>query len=374
MIPLVNLQAQYQQISDEVKIAINKVLDKCDFILGESVSLFEDEFAKFSGAEYCIGVSSGTDALHLALKALDISPGDEVITASNTYVATVLAISYCGAKPVLVDIDPQTFNIDISKIEASISSKTKAIIPVHLYGRPVDMDAIMALANKYNLKVVEDASQAHGALWRGKQVGSFGDLGCFSFYPGKNLGAYGDAGGITTSDVTLYEKLRLLRNYGSPLKYHHDSIGYNNRLDTLQAAILRVKLKYLSSWNSQRAKVAELYEKHLGSINEIVLPQTQFYSGTTHVYHLYVVRTKKRNELLKFLMDHGIQASVHYPIPIYSLGAYKNLRISPEAYPITELFSGEILSLPMFPELMESDIVNIAEKIKLFFSMKGLNS
>ncbi|MFH1318793.1 MAG: DegT/DnrJ/EryC1/StrS family aminotransferase, partial [Candidatus Omnitrophota bacterium] len=252
MIPFVDLKTQYESIKEEVAAGIGEVLNKANFILGDAVSSFEEKFAAYCDSKYAVGVASGTDALHLAVKALDIGSGDEVITAANTFVATVLGISYSGAKPVLVDVDPNTYNIDLDKAEAAITPKTKAIMPVHLFGRPVVMDKLIALAQKYNLKIIEDAAQAHGAVYQGRKTGSFGVMGCFSFYPGKNLGAYGDGGAIVTSSKELYDKLKMMRNYGSPKKYYHDFMGYNSRLDTIQAAVLNVKLKYLDEWNKGR--------------------------------------------------------------------------------------------------------------------------
>lgn len=370
MIPLVDLKIQYRSIQDEVNAGINTVLEQANFILGEPVARFEKEFAEFCDSDYSIGVASGTDALHLALRAINIGEGDEVITAANTFVATVLAISYVGAKPILVDIDPQTYNIDLDKIKEKITSKTKAIIPVHLYGRPVDMKRLIDIANNFNLKIVEDACQAHGATFDGRKIGSFGIAGCFSFYPGKNLGAYGDGGAIVTSNEKIYEKLKMMRNYGSPQKYYHDFIGYNSRLDTLHAAILNVKLKYLKGWNNKRFTNAKLYNEKLYGIGDLSLPDLN--STDSHVFHLYVVRTGKRNELLKYLNEKGIQAGIHYPIPIYSLAAYLHLGLSKEDFPITEQFSKEIISLPMFPELIEEQIDTITGLIKNYFKEREL--
>lgn len=365
MIPFVDLKTQYKSIQGEIKEEIVKVLEQTNFILGEPVAKFESQFAEFCDSKYCIGVASGTDALHLALLVLNIGKDDEIITAANTFVATVLSISYVGAKPVLVDIDPKTYNIDLNKIEEKVTPNTKAIIPVHLYGRPVDMEKLITIADKYNLKIIEDACQAHGAVFNGKKVGSFGIMGCFSFYPGKNLGAYGDGGAIVTSDKDLYEKLKMMRNYGSPKKYHHDFIGYNSRLDTIQAVILNIKLKYLNNWNHKRLANAEAYDKKLRGIGDLVLPDID--KTGSHVFHLYVVRTKERDKLLKYLNDNGVQASIHYPIPIYALGAYSHLGLKKDGFPVTEQFSTEILSLPMFPELTENQINIIADLIKKFY-------
>ncbi|HAJ56580.1 MAG TPA: erythromycin biosynthesis sensory transduction protein eryC1 [Candidatus Omnitrophica bacterium] len=365
MIPFVDLKAQYHSIAREVDIEMRKVLEQTNFILGEPVAAFEKEFAVFCDSKYCIGVASGTDALHLALRALGIGPGDEVIAPANTFVATVLAISYVGARPVLVDVDPQTFNIDFDDLEKKITPKTKVIVPVHLYGRVLNMDHLMALAKKHGIKVVEDACQAHGAVWEGKKAGSFGTMGCFSFYPGKNLGAYGDAGAIVTSDEALSNSLKMLRNYGSPKKYYHDSQGYNSRLDTLQAAILRVKLKHIVEWNRKRFLNAQLYYGKLRGVGDIILPDIP--SIDEHVFHLFVIRTKQRDGLLKFLQDRQVQAGIHYPVPIYALGAYTHLGLTADDYPVTEKLSKEILSLPMYPELLEAQIDEVAGCIRDFF-------
>jgi len=365
MIPLVDLTAQYKLIEKQVKLEMDKVLSKGDFILGEAVSKFEESFSCFCDSKYSVGVSSGTEALFLSLVALDIKPEDEVITVANTFVATVFAVSYTGAKPVLVDIDPDTFNIDLEKIEEKITASTKAIMPVHLYGRAVDMDKLMALAKEHNLKVIEDAAQAHGALHKNRKVGSFGATGCFSFYPGKNLGAYGDAGAIVTSDDVMYAKLKSLRNYGSPKKYYHDRIGYNNRLDTIQAAVLKVKLQYLSEWNDKRISNAKIYNQKLKGVGDLILPRVG--SDNSCVFHLYVIRTKKRDELMDYLKSNEVQCGIHYPVPIYSLEAYKYLGYQKEEFPVTEKISKEILSLPMYPELNEKQIDKVVSLIKSFY-------
>ena len=365
MVPFVDLKIQYMSIAQEIEPQMRKVLTEANFILGEPVAYFEKNFAAFCDSKHCIGVASGTDALHLALRALGLSKDDEIITQANTFVATVLAISYTGAKPVLVDIESETFNMDLAQLEAKITSRTKAIMPVHLYGRALDMTRLMGLAQKYGIKVIEDACQSHGALWGGRKTGSFGVMGCFSFYPGKNLGAYGDAGAIVTSDDTLNKSLKMLRNYGSPKKYYHDSLGYNSRLDTLQAAVLGVKLKHLPQWNQKRIHNARLYNEKLNRVGDIITPQ--IVSSDGHVFHLFVVRTKKRDSLLQYLHEHDIQAGIHYPVPIYSLGAYASLGLNAKDYPVTEELSKEILSLPMYPELTEAQIDEVVGCIKDFF-------
>ncbi len=368
MILFVDLKAQYKAIEAEVKTEMDKILTQTNFILGEPVAQFEEAFAQFCDVRYAIGVASGTDALHLALRALDVGAGDEVITAANTFVATTLAISYSQAKPVLADIDSNTYNIDLEDVEKKITSKTKAIIPVHLYGRPVEIDGLINLAKKHNLKIVEDACQAHGAEFKGRRCGSFGDLACFSFYPGKNLGAYGDGGAIVTSDDKLYQKLKMIRNYGSPKKYYHDVIGYNSRLDTIQAAVLGVKLKYLKDWNNKRFTNAQLYNQKLKNIGDLVLPEID--EQCKSVFHLYVIRTKERDQLLNYLQANDVQCGIHYPVPIYSLGAYSSLGLKPEDFPVTEKFSKEILSLPMYPELSEAQINKVVDVIKNFYKEK----
>jgi len=375
MIPFVDLKTQYKSIEGQVKAEMDKVLQQTNFILGEPVAKFEEVFAQFCNVKYCVGVASGTDALHFALKVLDIGTGDEVITVANTFIATTLAISYTGAKPVLVDINSDTYNIDLDKIEEKITPRTKAIIPVHLYGRVVDMDKLLSLANKHNLKVVEDAAQAHGAIYfskgesvsgeKGKKAGSLGIMGCFSFYPGKNLGAYGDGGAVVTSDEKLYRKLKMIRNYGSSKKYYHDTIGYNSRLDTIQAAVLGIKLKYLENWNNKRFANAKLYDQKLKGLGDLVLPKID--EQNRSVFHLYVVRTKRRDELLKYLKVNDVQCGIHYPVPIYSLGAYSSLGLKPEDFPVTEEFSKQILSLPIYAELKEEQINTVAKLMKKFY-------
>ncbi len=365
MIPFVDLKTQYRLIKEEIQTEINKVLQQSNFILGEQVALFEEEFANFCDSKYCVGVASGTDALHLALRSMYIGQDDEVITASNTFIATVSAISYVGAKPVLVDIDPRTYNIDLNRIEEKITSNTKAIIPVHLYGCPVDMERLLAITHKHNIRIIEDSCQAHGAIWDGKKVGSFGIMGCFSFYPSKNLGAFGDSGAIVTSDEKMYDKIKMMRNYGSPKKYYHDFIGYNSRLDTLQAAILRVKLKHLEEWNSKRRINAKLYNQKLKGVGDLQLPNID--EKGSHIFHLYVIRTQKRDKLLIYLKENGIQCGIHYPVPIYALGAYSHLGLSGKDFPVTEQFSKQILSLPMFPELTEEQINMVSDFINKFF-------
>ncbi|MCC6003881.1 MAG: DegT/DnrJ/EryC1/StrS family aminotransferase [Thermofilum sp.] len=369
-IPLVDLRRQYLSIKNEIDRAIEEVLNNGMFILGENVKSFEREFAEYIGVKYAIGVGSGTDALFLALKALGVKSGDEVVTVSFTFVSTVDSIVHNDGTPVFVDIDPESYTIDVRQIEKMITDKTKAIIPVHLYGLPCDMDPIMELAEEKGIYVVEDAAQAHGAEYKGRKVGSFGHIACFSFYPSKNLGAYGDAGMVVTNDQDLAEKIRMLREYGQIEKYKHLLIGYNSRLDELQAAILRVKLKYLDKWNEKRRANAKLYNELLMDLSNLIIPPSEV-KGRKHVYHLYVIRTKQREELRNFLASKGISSGIHYPIPVHKQPSYKNLLNDIPRLPVTEQVAKEVLSLPMFPELTEEEIHYICDNIKLF--LKNIN-
>lgn len=359
-VPFVDLSAQYASIKDEVTEAIAKVLERTDFILGRDVALFEEEFAAFCGVDYAVGVDSGTSALELALRAYGVGPGDEVITVANTFMATALAISFTGATPVLVDIDPDTYTLDASLLESVVTARTKAIIPVHLYGQPADMDPILELAEQHGLVVIEDACQAHGATYKGKPVGSLGHAAAFSFYPGKNLGAYGDAGAVVTSDTKVAESLKMLRNYGSAQKYHHALRGFNRRLDTLQAAVLRVKLPYLEAWSAARRQHAKLYNELLE--DSALVPTEADYARS--VYHLYVVRVKNREELQANLQAQGVSTGIHYPIPVHLQPAYQDLGYQEGDFPITERYAKEILSLPMYPELTSSLVRHVAGAIR----------
>lgn len=364
-IPFGELKRQYLDIKDQVDKAVTLVFNSGRFILGKNVEQFENEFAKYSGVKYGIGVGSGTEALHLALLAIDIKPGDEVITVPNTAVPTVCAIVLAQAKPIFVDINPETYCLDVNLLEKKITPKTKAIIPVHLYGHPVDMIPLSDLAVKYNIRVIEDACQAHGAKYNGKKVGSFGDAGCFSFYPSKNLGAYGDAGIVLTNNPEIEEKIRLLRNYGQEKRYYHVSRGINSRLDELQAAVLRVKLKYLDQWNNARRKRANLYIKLLSNNDSIILPREESYA--VHVYHLFVIRVLERDRLREWLFKKGIETEIHYPIPIHLQLAYSYLGMKEDSFPIAEKYAKEIVSLPIYPELKESEIQYIAKSINEFY-------
>ena len=362
-VPFVDLKAQYRTIAEEVSEGIGRVLENTDFILGRDVKLFEQEFADYCGVKFGVGVDNGTSALELALRAYDVGDGDEVITVANTFIATASAIAFTGARPVLVDIDPHTYNIDVGAIEQAITGRTKAIMPVHLYGQPADMDPIMELAKARGLIVIEDACQAHGALYKGRRAGSIGDAACFSFYPAKNLGGYGDGGMLVTNNEDIANKVRMLRNYGQKEKYHHLFIAYNRRLDTLQAAVLRVKLKWLDEWNQARRRNAQLYNELLAN-TDVVTPVEASYAE--HVYHLYVVRIQDRDGLQEYLQSKGISTGIHYPIPIHLQEAYRYLGYQRGDFPITEENAEQMLSLPMYSELTEEQIQYVVEAIHDF--------
>ncbi len=361
-IPLVDLRAQYQSIKPEIDAAIQNCLNRTDFILGEDVQQFEKEFAAFCGVKEAVAVSSGTDALALALLACGVGPGDEVITTAFTFIATAEAISHCGATPVLVDCDPVTYNLEPKRLDKFVTKKTKAILPVHLYGRPADMDPICSVAAKHGLKVIEDAAQAHGAVYKGKTIGGIGDVGCFSFYPGKNLGAYGDAGMVTTNDPEIAEKARILRDHGRKEKYNHLRVGFNRRMDTIQAAILRVKLKRLAEWTERRRAIAAKYRELLKN-PAIILP-AEDEKDMSSVYHLFVIRTKMRAHIRRMLHVEGIESGIHYPIPLHLQPAYNTLKYKVGDFPHSELASDEVLSLPLYPELPDEQIVRIAGVIE----------
>jgi dTDP-4-amino-4,6-dideoxygalactose transaminase len=363
-IPLVNLRRQYHSIKDEIDKKIMEVLESGKFILGENVEAFEEEFARYCGAKYGVGVASGTDALIMALKAVGVGKGDEVITVPNTFIATVDAISHNGATPTFIDIEPETYTMKASDIRQKITKRTKVILPVHLYGHPVDMDPLLEAAEENDLYVVEDACQAHGAEYKGRKVGSLGNIACFSFYPSKNLGAYGDGGIIVTNNEEVAERARMLRDYGQKEKYKHVVIGYNSRLDEMQAAILRVKLRYLDRWIDERRRNAKKYSEELSEIPDVIPPIEKSYAK--HVYHLYVIRTKHRNEMQRWLSSRSISTGIHYPIPIHLQEAYMHLNLREGSFPETEMCSKEILSLPMFPELTEDEISYVCQCIREF--------
>ena len=348
MIPFLDLQAQYASIKGDIQDAVNRVFETGQFVLGEEVAAFESEFARYVGADQGIAVNTGTSALHLALLAAGIGPGDEVITVPFTFVATVAAIGYTGAHPVFVDIDPQSLTMDVAQLEAAITPRTKAVVPVHLYGQPADMDPLLAIARKHGLIVIEDACQAHGAEYNGRRVGSLGDLGCFSFYPGKNLGACGEGGMVVTSNPKYAETVRMLRDWGQSKKYHHVLRGYNYRMEGLQGAILRVKLRHLDEWTDQRRSRAAEYNRFLHG-SDVLRPLEMPYAR--HVYHIYAVRTLDRLELQRTLQSHGVQTGIHYPIPVHLQEAYSDLGYVAGDFPHTERAANEVLSLPMYPEL-----------------------
>jgi dTDP-4-amino-4,6-dideoxygalactose transaminase len=359
-IPLVDLRQQYATIRAEIHAAIARVLERADFILGEEVERFEAEFAHLCGTAYGIGCGSGTDALHLACRALGLGPGDEVIMPAFTFVATALGISLSGARPVLVDVDPQTALLDVQQVAPAITPRTRAIMPVHLYGQCVDMAPLRDLATRHNLFIIEDAAQAHGATYHGQPAGSLGDIGCFSFYPSKNLGAYGDGGMITTGQATIADKLRLLRNWGAREKYHHDEMGLNSRLDTIQAAILRVKQRYLEAWNRARCHLAEAYAGVLRDIQGLEL--TTYSAGS--VFHLYVIRLEQRDAALQQLRAVGIEAGIHYPFAVHELRAYQWLGYGPGAFPVAECWARRCLSLPLYPDMPPEALPLIAHTLQ----------
>jgi dTDP-4-amino-4,6-dideoxygalactose transaminase len=362
-VPFVDLRAQYATIRDETRTAINGVLDASWFILGHHVASFEEKFSAYCGGGEAIGVGSGTEALHLALLACGVGPGDEVITVANTFIATALAIDYAGGTSIFVDVDPVTYNIDVTQVEARITSRTKAILPIHLFGQPADLDPILALAKAHGLYVVEDACQAHGAEYKGQRVGALGDIGCFSFYPAKNLGAYGDGGLVLTRNPALAEQLRLLRNYGQTRKYFHRIRGHNSRLDELQAAVLEAKLTHLDRWNDMRRRIAARYDAGI-DVPHITLPGVR--EDVCHVYHLYVIRTPYRDALGEWLLARGIRTQVHYPVPIHRQEAYQHLGLPDGTLPVTERLCNEILSLPMYPELTDAQIEWVVESVNAF--------
>ena len=361
MIPFVDLKAQYASIRTEVNAAIQGVLDSCQFTLGSEVVEFEREFAAYCQSEYGVGVNSGTSALHLALLAAGIGPGDEVITVPFTFVASVAAIHYSGARTVFVDIDPKSFTMDPARIEAAITDRTRAIMPVHLYGQTADMDPILEIARRRGLAVIEDAAQAHGAEYKGRRAGSLGQMGCFSFYPGKNLGAYGEGGMVVTSDPQYARTLRMLRDWGAEKKYHHVLKGYNYRLEGIQGAVLRVKLRHLETWTEARRAAAARYELLLSG-SGVPMPAQMPYAR--HVYHVYAIRTKDRQRWQESLQGEGIQTGIHYPIPVHLLPAYEDLGYMRGDFPHSEQAADEVLSLPMYPELTEQQAGVVAAGVR----------
>lgn len=364
-VPFLSFGVSNKQIKSEILSSFEHFFDGFQYILGGQVKRFEQEYAAFNNVKHCIGVSNGLDALHLCLKALGIGKGDEVIIPSNTYIATALAVSYVGATPVLVEPEMHTYNISPAQIEAAITSRTKAIMPVHLYGQACEMELIMGIAKKNNLYVVEDNAQAHGASFKGKLTGSWGHINGASFYPGKNLGALGDAGAVTTDNEAFASKVGLLRNYGSKKKYYNEEIGFNMRLDECQAGFLSVKLKHLNAWTTQRQEIADWYNEALKNIDDLVLPSVA--TDAAHVYHIYLIRTKERAKLQKHLDDNGIGALIHYPIPIHLQKAYQHLGFKKGNFPIAEEIADTCLSLPVWPGMQQNEINYIAEKMETFY-------
>lgn len=371
-IPFLDLKAQYNSIKDEVYPAINNVLENTAYIMGKAVSDFEDQFGKAHKVKYSIAAGSGTDGNHLALWALGIGHGDEVIIPANTFIATAWGATLCGATPVFVDVEPDSFNIDPDKIEAAINEKTKAIVAVHLYGQPADMDRLTEIADQYNLFLVEDAAQAHLAEYKGKKIGGIGKAASFSFYPGKNLGAYGEGGAVTTNDEELALQVKRLRDHGALQKYHHEAYGHNYRMDGIQGAVLGIKMKYLEQWTEDRRRNAGRYNELLSDIDSIILPKEMDYAK--HVYHLYVIQVKggvkERESLAEHLNENGIATGLHYPVPLHMQKCFAHLNYKKGDFPVTEQLADSILSLPMFPELTEEQIEYIAENIKSYFGRK----
>ena len=367
-VPFVDLQAQHRALAADIRVAVDEVLTDCNFILGKQVGEFERAFAAYVGVGHAVGVSNGLDALRIALAALGIGPGDEVIVPANTYIATALAASALGARVVLVDCDASTYNLDPAKLERAITLRTRVVIPVHLTGQPADMAPILEIAERRGLQVLEDAAQAHGAQYRGRPCGSMGIAGCFSFYPAKNLGAAGDGGMIVTQNEKLARQARKLSNYGEVVKYEHTEKGLNARLDTLHAAILQVKLPHLDDWNRQRARHAQRYRQRLAGIGDIRLPKVL--PECTHVYHLFMVQTSRRDALRQFLQDRGVQTGIHYPTPIHLQPAYADHGWKKGDFPVAEELASQIVSLPMFPELRDEQIDYVCERIGEFMQAK----
>ncbi len=364
-VPFLDLRVQYQAIKSEIDEAIQNVLDNTAFALGKYVFAFEEHFADFCDTKHCVAVNSGTSALHLAMMALDLKPGDEVITAANTFIATCEPISYIGASPVLVDVDETTFNLDPNKLQGAITDKTRLIVPVHLYGRPAEMDAILKIAKEHDIPVLEDAAQAHGATYHGRKAGSMGIAGCFSFYPGKNLGAYGEGGAVVTNSDELAAEMRKFRDHGMSKKYHHEVVGYNYRMEGFQGAILDVKLRHLEKWNDARRSHARAYSEALSAL-DIKLPPADDHCQS--VWHLYVIGVEKRDELMDYLKEREIYCGIHYPIPVHLQPAYTDLAYTEGSFPVTEKWATRIVSLPMFAELTDEHIATVTNAIREFLS------
>lgn len=367
-IPFNDLKASYAELREVLDAAYRRVIESGYYVLGPEVESFEAEFAAYCGVQHCVGVGNGLEAISLILKAYGIGSGDSVIVPANTYIATWLPVTHAGAEPIPVEPDEASYNIDPQRVEASIKPNTRAIIAVHLYGQPADMDALAQIAHERKLLLVEDAAQAHGAKYKGRRAGSLGDAGAFSFYPTKNLGAIGDGGAVTTNDQALAERVRVLRNYGSRERYLNELVGYNSRLDELQAALLRVKLSRLDEWNSRRVEIAQDYARKLAPVRQVALPHVA--STSEPVWHLFVVRSGSRDALQRHLQAEGIATLIHYPIPPHRSGAYANLAISRSSYPLTEALSGQILSLPIWPQMDARNIEMVSQAVCAFFSSK----
>jgi len=363
-VPFLDLKVQYKEIEKEVLPMLTEAMANGAFIGGPQVSGFESEFARYCGSKYCVGVGSGTDALRFALMAVCVGPGDEVITVPNTFIATTEAISQVGATPLFVDIYPDTYNIDISRIEEKITKRTKALIPVHLYGQPADMDPLLDIAQRYDIAVIEDSCQAHGALYKNRKAGSIGTVGCFSFYPGKNLGAYGEGGAIVTQDEAISNRVRMIRDHGQERKYFHHMEGYNGRLDAIQAGVLRIKLKRLDNWNQSRRENAEYYNDMLSKIPGVSVPVEADFARS--VCHLYVILVDDRDGLQEFLNTKGVATGLHYPLPLHLQEAYAHLGYNEGAFPVTEDVAGRLISLPMYPELSREQIEYVVKCISEF--------
>lgn len=368
-VPFMDLKLQYAALKDEILPAVANVLESAQFVLGSEVAAFENEFAAFCGSKYGVAVNTGTSALHLALLAAGVGPGDEVITVPCTFVATVAAIRYTGATPVFVDVDPITYTMDASKIEAAITSKTKVVLPVHLYGNPADIGSILQIARRHNLVVIEDSAQAHAAEYRGRRCGSIGDMGCFSFYPGKNLGAYGEGGLVTTDNPEFAKTIRMLRDWGAEKRYEHVLKGFNYRMEGIQGAILRVKLKYLEQWTAARRTHAAAYNKALAGL-PLTLPVEL--AGNKSVYHVYPILTENRRELMESLNSRGIQTGIHYPYPVHLLPAHSDLGYKPGDFPVSENIAARELSLPMYPELTDTQIEAVTQSVSEFHGMHAM--
>jgi dTDP-4-amino-4,6-dideoxygalactose transaminase len=360
-VPFLDLKAIYLELRPEIDAAMKKTLESGRYVLGDEVDAFEHEYATYCESDYCVGVANGLDALHLALRAFDVGPGDEVIVPANTYIATWLAVSQCGATPVAIEPDQDTYNIAPDRIEAAISSRTKVIVAVHLYGQPADLDNIIALARRYGIKVLEDGAQAHGARYKGKRVGARGDIVAWSFYPGKNLGAFGDGGAITTDDEELAQRVRVLGNYGSRSKYVNEVIGYNSRLDEIQAAVLRVKLRHLDRFNDARRSIAQTYSGDLVG-TDLILPAVAEWAEP--VWHLFVVRCARRDDLQRELNSVGIQTLIHYPVPPHLQVAYAEMGLKKGSFPISEKIHSEVLSLPMYPTMTPSEAAEVVTRVR----------